>query len=95
MKKLNHILVSIAFFLVSYLFDLIYLPVYIGITCFLCYSYAMVSEVLSVPFIMPLWKLFLLALGVIFFVISTVLNIIAIKKVSERFKKVSERKEED
>lgn len=95
MKKLNGFLVSIMLFMASYIFDLCYLPVYICVTGALCYIYAMVSDVLSMPYIMPLWKLFLIALGSVFLVVSTVLNAVSIHRIKKRFQKASAGKEEE
>lgn len=94
MKKMHKFIVTVLGFLASYIIDIAYLPVYICISATGCYVYAMVSDIMGRPYVMPLWKLLLAALGFIFLVVSTILNVLSMRSVRKRMKEAEKRMKE-
>ena len=90
MKKLHSVILWVSGFMASYVIDLAYIPLYAVCSGFLVFLYAMVSELIDRPNIMPLWKLFLITFAVVFALVGTVLNALSIVKVHKRFKQLKE-----
>lgn len=84
MKKLSSFLKWILWFFTAYLIDLAYIPVYATVAGTLGYIYAMFCEVMNKPFILPLWKLGLLLLAGVYFIASTIVNIVTIITIRKR-----------
>jgi len=86
MKKLSSFFRDVLGFILLYVLDLAYIPVYLAGACTACYCYVLFCDVMQKPYGINLWKLLIIVLLVLYFSICTVLNILTFCKVKKRLK---------